>query len=325
MRTPCQKCGKDIEASLSGTGGVFRCPECQLLSALLRRDDANQVRFGRFVIMREVGQGSNAIVCKARDTETGDIRALKLFLTMRQDEAHAVREFGREAEVATEIVHQNIIRMYEAGELDGIPFVVMEFVPGLNMAEMLNQYGPLDPFDALTICAHICDALDHVWNNFMMVHRDIKPQNMILDKDGNVKVCDFGMIVGHDTSMVDLNAVEGTPYYLSPECISEGAYLDNRADIYSLGASLYHMIAGVPPFNYGNLVEVVQARLKEPPPDIRIAAPQTHPEIARLIFNMMAKDPNARYNTAAECHDDIMRIKRGKPIKYAKAKLPEED
>ncbi len=322
MQTPCQKCGKQFNAALSGSsGGVFRCPECQQLSALLLRNGRGEICFGDFVIVREVGQGSNAIVCKAQHVPTGEIRALKLFLAPGPNEAHSFREFGREATIATEIIHPNIIRVHEAGEHEGIPFVIMEFVAGLNMAQMLEEYGPLDQFDALTICSHICDALDHVWNNFMMVHRDIKPQNMILDKDGCVKVCDFGMIVGHDASMVDLNAVEGTPYYLSPECISAGAYLDNRADIYSLGASLYHMIAGVPPFNYGSLVEVVQARLREAPPDIREVSPTTHPEIAKVILTMMAKDPEERYNTAAECHDDIVCIKRGEPTKYAKADI----
>ena len=313
MQTPCQKCGKQVEVTVTSIGSVFRCAECKMLSALLRRDPDGRVVFGDYEVLREVGQGSNAIVCKGRQVSTGEIRALKLFVADALSEAHAFREFSRESQLATQIVHPNIVRVHEAGALEGVPYVVMEYVPGLNMAQLLDEYGPLDQFDAVNIGCRICDALDYVWNNFLMIHRDIKPQNLILDKEGQVKVCDFGMIVDHSASVVDLNAVEGTPYYLSPESISEGTYLDNRTDIYSLGASLYHMIGGRPPFDYGNLADVVQARLREPPPDLRDVAPTTHPEIAMIVKAMMGQTPDDRYNTASECRDDLERVKAGQP------------
>lgn len=313
MQTACQKCGKAVTVAFSSIGSVFRCPDCKQLSALLRRDGEGRIAFGDYEVLREVGQGSNAIVCKVRQISTHELRALKLFVADALSEAHALREFTRESQIATQIVHPNIIRVHEAGVLEGVPFVVMEYVPGLNMAQLLDEYGPLDQFDTVNIGCRICDALDYVWNHFLLIHRDIKPQNLILDKEGHVKVCDFGMIVDHSASVVDLGAVEGTPYYLSPESVAEGSYLDNRTDIYSLGASLYHMIAGRPPFDYGNLVDVVQARLREPAPDLRDVAPTTHPEIARIVQAMMSQSPDDRYNTASECRGDLERVKAGQP------------
>ena len=201
--------------------------------------------------------------------ERGDIYALKLFASNAHIEQHSSKEFKRESESATFVSHQNIIRIFEAGVEESIPYVLMEFIDGINLSERLDQIGPLREEVAIAVGIDVCKALDFVWNEEMKIHRDIKPQNIMISKAGDVKVCDFGMVVDHDASMVDLDNVEGTPYYLSPECISEGAYLDNRSDIYSLGASLYHVVSGFPPFDYGSVMKVIQARTKEDPPDVR--------------------------------------------------------
>ncbi len=300
-----------MSVELQGRGGVYRCDHCHMLNAFLKREPDGSIYFGDYMILREAGQGANAIVCKVKHIPTGSTRALKIFAAEALEEVHARREYFRESQIATEMIHPNIIRVFSAGELDNIPFVVMEFVSGLNMAQMLQDYGPVNQFDALSIATYILDALDYVWSSFLMIHRDIKPQNIILDREGVVKVCDFGMVTDHEAAAVDLDSVEGTPYYLSPECVQEGFHLDNRSDIYSLGASLYHMISGSPPFDYSTLHEVVHARLREPPPDMRRIFPQVHPEIAQIIQTMMAKDPNNRYVTAGECKEDMERVKAG--------------
>ncbi|RMD76278.1 MAG: serine/threonine protein kinase [Lentisphaerae bacterium] len=311
MLIPCQKCSEPIECTLSGIGGIIRCPACHMLNAFLRKGPDGQLTFGNYKIIKEVGQGANAIVCKVRHVETGAIRALKLFCAEDLAETHARKEFFRESQVAVEFVHPNIVQVFESGVLDEIPYIVMEYLTGLNLAQLLNEYGCIDQFDGLTIAIYVLDALDYVWSNFLMIHRDIKPSNIILDKSGHVKVCDFGMVTGHESAAVDLDSVEGTPYYLSPECVCEDGHLDNRSDIYSLGASLYHAISGVPPFNYSTLHEVVYARVKEDPPNLRQVFPEIHPEIAAIINVMMARNPDDRYFTAQECKEDMERVKSG--------------
>jgi serine/threonine protein kinase len=139
----------------------------------------------------------------------------------------------------------------------------------------------------------------------LMIHRDMKPSNILLDKDGHVKVFDFGLITGHESASVDLNEVEGTPYYLSPEALREGAHLDNRSDLYSIGTTMYHMISGFPPFNYDTLDEVLDARLTEPAPDLRDVFPHAHPSVVAITKKMMQPNPDDRYFTAAEAKRDV--------------------
>ncbi|MCH2175559.1 MAG: protein kinase [Lentisphaeria bacterium] len=311
MNTDCQKCGKSFSLEIPEQGGIFRCPHCKLLNCLLANTPDGELHFAGYKIIREIGQGANAYVCKAEHITTGQLRAMKLFVLETEEERHAIKEYLRESDIALEIHHPNISRLYTASEFKGIPYVVMEYIAGLNMSQVMHQFGRVDQFDALNICKGVCEALDYVWSNFLMIHRDIKPSNIILDDEGNVKVCDFGMIVDHEAASVDLDTIEGTPYYLSPESILEGSYLDNRHDLYSLGASLYHMISGCPPFNYNTIQEVVNARLKEDPPDIRDVYKTCHPDIAALIKTMMSREPEGRYNTAYECIDDCNRILNG--------------
>ena len=176
------------------------------------------------------------------------------------------------------------------------------------MDQYVEKFGPIDQHEAMKIGAKVCQALDYVWNNFLTVHRDIKPQNILIDQDGNVKICDFGMVTDHGMNSVDTNAIEGTPYYLSPEAISEGEYLDNRSDLYSLGATLYHVICGEPPFDYDDFLKVVMARLNEDPPDIRAIKPEITKGVASILLTMMAKSPLDRYVTAYECALDFERL-----------------
>ena len=310
----CQYCNSPIEVSLAPTGGVFRCASCMRLNLLLPQGPDGALQVGHFTVFEEAGQGANAVVCRAKNKLTGEEYALKLFLSDEHAEEHATREFLRESAIAKEIEHKNITRVHECGEIERIPYLLLEYIDGINMAQYMEYYGKMDPFDALSMGAYVCSALDHVWSNFLMIHRDIKPQNIMLTKDGQVKVCDFGMVTEHEMALVDLNAVEGTPYYLAPESITEDAYQDNRADIYSLGATLYHLISGVPPFDYPTVMEVVDARLKEDPPDLRQVCPEAGEGVAAILRTMLARRPDDRYDTAAECQDDMQRVrKRGKP------------
>lgn len=296
-------------------GGLFRCSLCNKLNVLLKQTEGGTVMFKDWQILEEVGQGANAVVCKAKKPEHEAIVALKLFLFDRDVDSHATREFFRESDFLVQVEHKNIVKIHSGGEHFGIPYLEMEFVDGINMAQYLERYEHMDQYEALSVGSFVALALDHVWSNHLMVHRDIKPQNIMLDNDGRVKVCDFGMVTAHEMAGVDLDAIEGTPYYLSPESISdrENTYQDNRSDIYSLGTTMYHLIAGAPPFDYDTVVKVITARAEEDAPDIREVNPDVHEWVSAVLQTMMARDPDDRYVTAYECLQDMLRVKKGEP------------
>ena len=250
MGVTCRHCSITIEIDPQKLGGLFRCPACRKLNFHQSAKDKSSVPFGNYEIIQEVGQGANAIVCKALKRKTGEIFALKLFHTESNVDTLSKREFIREIEFAVELSHKNIVKTHLGEEFEGVLFLELEYINGINLAQYLEYYGPMEQFEAMNVGTHVAYALDFVWSNYLSIHRDIKPQNVMLDTNGDVKVCDFGMVTAHENAAVDISAVEGTPYYLSPECVTEGYYQDNRSDIYSLGATLYHLMTDTPPFDY---------------------------------------------------------------------------
>ena len=315
MIVHCRHCDKTIDFTSTSNQGILRCPSCAKLNTILGEDKFETIKFGGYRLLEEIGEGANAIVFKGAKAETGEIFALKLFHSETNVDCLSKREFLREIEFSTEIEHKNIVRTYQGDEIDGILFLELEFIDGLNLAQYLENYGPMDQYSSLDVGTGVAYALDYVWSNYLSIHRDIKPQNILIDSDGNVKVCDFGMVTAHENAAVDISAVEGTPYYLSPECVIDGSFQDNRSDIYSLGATLYHLITDTPPFDYDSLLEVVNARVKEDAPDIRNALPDADENVADVIRTMMARNPNDRYVTAYECLEDMIRARSGeKPM-----------
>ncbi len=264
----CRHCDQRVQIPDEELGRIFSCPNCSKLSVILTNEN-EPIFLGEYEILAEVGEGANAIVFKANKPNTGEIVALKLFHAGINSDSLSKREFLREVEFSIELEHQNIVKTIKGNEIDGILVLELEFIDGINLAQYLESYGAMDQGAMLNVGTNVSCALDYVWSNYLAIHRDIKPQNIMVDNQGNVKVLDFGMVTAHENAAVDISSVEGTPYYLSPECITEGAYQDNRSDIYSLGATLYHMITDVPPFDYDSLMDVVNARLEEDPPDIR--------------------------------------------------------
>ena len=313
MAEACSHCDFAINLPPDQLGRIFTCPSCSKLNVLLNPPGTAPVSFGEYDLLEHAGEGANAMVFKALKRTTNETIALKLFHSDTAADTLSKREFFREVEFSVELEHPNIVKTILGNELDGVLYLELEYIDGINMAEYLEHYGAMDQYDALNVGTNVSYALDFVWSNYLAIHRDIKPQNVMLDKTGGVKVCDFGMVTAHENAAVDISAVEGTPYYLSPECITEGAYQDNRSDIYALGATLYHVVTDVPPFDYDDLMEVVNARLTEPPPDIRSVLPDADPNVAAVITTMMAKDPGERYVTAYECLEDMQRVKNRQP------------
>ena len=291
-------------------GIVVRCESCRWLNIFLSPDTDGKLRFGEYEVIQEVGQGANAVVCKATKDNDDKICAVKIFFANSSVNSHAHREFTREIEFSVGVVHSNICRTYGGGKIEGNQYLELEFIDGINLAQYLEYYDAMDPMDAFTVATHVAVALDFVWSDFLTIHRDVKPQNVMVDKDGYVKVLDFGLVTAHERSAVDISTVEGTPFYLSPESITQDAYQDNRSDIYSLGCTLYHLIANEPPFCYDKLLDVIDARIKEPAPDVRKVRPDVPDPVANVLLTMMAREPEDRYVTARECLEDLQRVIR---------------
>lgn len=306
MAISCFHCGEALPIQLDDGGALHRCAACQKLNIMLT--ERVPLNFGDYSLLEIVGLGANAIVCRACKRSTGETVALKIFYGHRDIGSHSGREFERELEFSRQLVHPNIIATNDGGEYDETLFLELEFFHGINLIEYLEQQGAMPQFTALNVGIKVAAALDYVWSDHLSIHRDIKPQNIMVNNVGDVKVCDFGMITNHEAAAVDVSAVEGTPYYLSPECITDGAYADNRSDIYSLGASLYHAMAAKPPFDLDSLLKVINARLENDAPDILSDVPDIDLRISKILQTMMARDPNLRYVTAWECAEDMQRV-----------------
>lgn len=307
MSYSCEHCGRVFETSLSTDGGIDFCSFCDKLNIAIL-DDAPNIVFGDFIIEEAIGAGGHSIVVKATHTPSGNDYALKLFFTKCEDNNNVSQEFLQEVETASQLVHENIVRIFEGGVHENIMYIVMEHVSGLNLGEYLELYIQMEPKEAVAAMIHACNALDYVWSNFLMIHRDVKPHNIIVTKEGAVKLCDFGLTSNHEMAVQESRNILGTPFYLSPEMIQTDIYQDNRSDIYSLGCTLYHLVVGLPPFNYGGLLEVVNARIENPPPDPRAEFSECPEALAKIIMTMMATESDDRYATAFEVSQDLLRF-----------------
>ena len=311
MQLACEHCGRLYDSNVPRSGGLERCTSCSKLNLYLPDPESSFIIFGDYKIEDRLGTGGNALVVRGRHLATGDDYALKLFYTSPGDDEHGGKEFTAEVEMASQLVHDNIVRIFGGGEIDGVLHIVMELIDGMNLAEYLESYGPMPAEDAIAVGAHVCYALDHVWSNFLMIHRDVKPHNIMITSDGCVKLCDFGLVSSHETAVTDSKTIIGTPYYVSPEMVTSDGHQDNRADVYSLGTSLFHIISGSPPFNYGSLLEVLNARLRDNTSRLDEVMRNCPAGLADVLATMMALNPDDRYVTATEAAEDLLRIRDG--------------
>jgi serine/threonine protein kinase len=234
-----------------------------------------------------------ATVELAVDAELGRQVAIKrLSETLTGDEVFRER-FVREARMAAQLSHPNIVAVYDVGEEDGVPYIVMEYVEGETLHDLMAREGPLDTERALDIVLQVCAGLEHA-HGAGLVHRDIKPQNLLLRTDDTVKIGDFGIARPlKATQLTEAGTVLGTAAYLAPEQ-ALGEQVTGAADIYSLGAVAYELLSGLPPYEFRSLPELVTKQRVEPPPIAGVS-----PEVQGIVFRCLAVDPAARPASAA--------------------------
>jgi eukaryotic-like serine/threonine-protein kinase len=269
---------------------------------------------GRYRVERELGRGGMAKVYRGQDTVLGRTVAIKILAPQFADDQDFVHRFRREAQAAARISNQHLVSVFDTGSDDGVHFIVMEYVEGRTLADLIAGGGRIVPDRAIEIAIDVCRALEAAHAQGV-IHRDIKPGNIMLDEKGQVKVTDFGIarVTSTADTIAQTAAVLGTASYLSPEQ-AQGQPVDGRSDLYSLGCVLYEMVTGRAPFLGDSPVAVASKHvLEQPTPPSRLNA-DVSPDLDAVILRALAKNPANRYQTAEEFREDLERVRRGLPV-----------
>jgi len=260
----------------------------------------------RFEILSVLGAGGMGVVYKARDRELDDLVALKMLKKDQLVDRSQLERLKSEIKLARKITHPNVLRTYDFGEIDGIPYISMEYVRGVTLRFMLDQSRRLPYSAGLRLAKQLCAGLAAA-HAVGVLHRDIKPENLILEPTGNAKLMDFGIarpINRMEPGQTQAGMLLGTPLYLSPELL-QGQEADPRADIYSTGVVLYEIFTGVLPFNGSNAMEIMLKHLREQPVPPRNHWAEIPPKLEQAILRCLAKDPGARYRSVQDLLQDL--------------------
>lgn len=265
-------------------------------------------------LLEKVGRGAMGTVYKALHLGLQRVVAIKVLHQDLATDSTQVARLKAEARLLASLDHPNIVRALDAGESHGFPYIVTEFVEGESLRDRLARSGPLPEVDALRIVRALADALEKA-RRMGVVHRDVKPGNVLLTRQGEPKLMDLGLAKGPvDTGITQQGATVGTPQYISPEQAQDPRKADTRSDIYSLGATLYALLTGRPPFEGTTLAEVIAKVLYETPTPPRVLNPAVSAEAAYLVERMMLKDPSLRYQVPAQAVAAIDAILAGRSI-----------
>ena len=258
----------------------------------------------RYEIIKTLGEGGMANVYLAYDTILGREVAVKILRGDLASDPKFVRRFQREALSASSLSHPNIVEVYDVGEDDGQYYIVMEYCPGKTLKQLLKKRGSLTITEVIDIMMQITDGMAHAHDAYI-IHRDIKPQNIIILENGIIKITDFGIAMAlNSTQLTQTNSVMGSVHYLPPEQAS-GKGSTIRSDIYSMGILMYELLTGDVPYRGENAVEIALKHLKEPLPSIRKYLPSIPQSIENIILKSTAKNPKNRYKDAREMYEDI--------------------
>jgi eukaryotic-like serine/threonine-protein kinase len=270
--------------------------------------------FGDYEVLAEIARGGMGVVYKARQVSLNRTVALKMILAGRLASATDVQRFRAEAEAAAGLDHPNILPIYEVGEHQGQQYFTMKLVAGRNLAAKLPELRN-DLSQALDLFIAVGEAVTFAHQRGIL-HRDLKPANILIDADGTPYVTDFGLAkkVGGDGGLTNTGAILGTPSYMSPEQARGEKTLTTGADIYALGAILYELIAGRPPFRADSPLDTVLQVIERDPPDPRSLNLNANRDLSVIALKCLAKDPARRYPTVAALVDDLGRVRRGEPI-----------
>jgi serine/threonine-protein kinase len=267
----------------------------------------------RYEVGRLLGAGGMAEVYEGHDRLLARRVAIKVLLPQYARDPAFLARFKREAQAAASLTHSNIVGVYDTGVQAGTNFIVMEYVEGRTLRDVIKSEGPLLPVRAAEIGGDVCSALAAAHARGI-IHRDIKPANIMITPDGGVKVMDFGIARAVTSEAITQTAaVVGTAQYISPEQ-AQATGVDARTDLYSLGVCLYEMLAGRVPFTGNTPVAIAYQHVRDDPPPLRQFNPDVPADLESVTMKAMAKNPDNRYQTAVELRQDLERVRRGQSV-----------
>lgn len=264
----------------------------------------NQLLGNRYLLKKRIGQGGMADVYLATDTVLKRDVAVKILRGDLSSDPVALLRFQREANAASGLNHPNIVEVYDVGEDKGRHYIVMELMSGTTLKELINRRGPLDKYEAVSIMEQLTRALEKAHEN-QVIHRDIKPQNVLVQADGTVKITDFGIALAEDAlQLTKSDSVLGSVHYLAPEC-SRGEGASVQSDIYALGVVLYELLVGDVPFRGDTPVEIAMKHMRDAIPSIQEFNPSLPNSLVNIIAKATHKNRIFRYSSAKEFLDDL--------------------
>jgi len=336
--TEIEKCRRELQARMANSnpatlrqlliehGYITKTQAERLKNAITESKDAAG-KIPGYKIIGKLGSGAMAVVYKAKQLSLDRTVAIKILPRRFSEKPNYIKRFFKEGKLAAKLNHNNIVQAIDVGEANGLYYFVMEYVEGKTLYDDLAKGKIFSEKEALDIIIQVARALEHAHSQGL-IHRDVKPKNIMINNEGIVKLADMGL--ARETS--DIKAAQsekgkafGTPYYIAPEQVRGDIDIDGRADIYALGATLYQMVTGKVPFEAKTPSEVMKKHLHEqiiPPDHINTSLSAG---ISEVIEVMMAKDKNQRYNNMSELIEDLEAIREGKPPIYARRKFNFED
>ena len=295
----CPHCFRKVGADRELMGVKVNCPNCSGEMTVPVQRFPVDTDINGFIIEQWLGSGNEGEVYLANQTSMDRQVALKIMLD-KHDDAGENERFMNEARTLAKLDHHNIVTAFEAGNCHGYHYLAMSYVKGETVDERIMRNGTISETEATTICRKVASALDYAWDDLNILHRDIKPGNIMIDVQGDIRLMDMG-IAQNNEAAGEQKMIIGTPYYMSPE--QAGAKeLDLRSDIYSLGSSLYHMVTGRPPFDGMEAMEIVSHKRHNNPKPVEEINPNLSDECIDLVNKMMAIDPEDRFQTWPECY-----------------------
>ncbi len=274
---------------------------------------------GRYRMIRRIGSGGMARVFLAEDVDLHRDVAIKVLHDRYSEDAQFVERFAREARAAAGLNHPNIVAIYDRGQSEGSYYIAMEYLDGETLKDVILREGPLPERRAIDITLQLLAALRFAHRR-EIIHRDVKPHNVMVLRDGRVKVADFGIARAGDSEMTEAGSIVGTAQYLSPEQ-ARGQHVGPESDLYSVGVVLYEMLTGRVPFTGDSAVAIAMKHVQETPVPPRQIVPSIPAELEAVVQRAMAKDPARRYHSADEMGMDLDRVRKGLGVMGATASM----
>ncbi len=314
----CPNCQTDLEVDAKNIGNDVQCPSCEVLTTVPRQEPGPGTTIGGFYIKSLIGVGGMGNVFLATQLSMDRDVALKVLSAAVTRDPEDLERFMNEVRLTAKLEHQNIVSAYEAGEDAGYYYMAMAYVNGMPLDKRIqkNNNHRLEEKEALRITKKIALALSYAWNEHGMLHRDVKPENILLDVNGEPKLADFGLSRAHKQSkrITSHGTIMGTPNYMSPEQINDLSSADKRSDIYSLGASLYQMLTGKIPFDDDNVLKTFERISTKSLTNPRKYNPKISLSCMTLLEKMLARNPSDRYQMWNKVVSDLSLVISGKGI-----------